>query len=85
MNKKLFIASKLKGKKMVVKSYSNKKIDNHKLFVVRKLVWAKTVKEAIKVEKKHDVHEVFIDEDWRKNAQRPQDCIGFQVDNQNDE
>lgn len=61
-----------------------KKVDNLKLFIVRKYVWAEDAQKALKVEKKQTAHECWIDEDWKKNKQDPKDCIGFQVDRTNE-
>ena len=52
---------------------------NHKLFVVRKYVWANNAQEAIKRERRTPVEDVWIDEDFKKNAQSPRDAIGFNV------
>lgn len=38
-----------------------------KLFVVRKYIYAKSAKDAIKLEKTKDVDDVWIDTDWQKN------------------
>ena len=62
-----------------IKSVDNK-VDNRKLFVVRKYVWADTAQDALKIEKKQEAHECWIDDDWKKNKQEPKDCIGFVVD-----
>lgn len=49
-----------------------------KMFVVRKYVMARTVKEALRKEPKTDVHEVFVDDEWRKNrADRLSEAVGF--------
>lgn len=39
----------------------------NKLFVVRKYVLADSVAQALKKEKKAEVYEVFVDDEWRKN------------------
>lgn len=40
---------------------------NEKMFVVRKYVMADSVESAIRKEKKTKIHEVFVDDEWRKN------------------
>lgn len=48
------------------------------MFVVRKLVKARSVAEALRKEKTTPVHEIFIDDEWRKNNHdRLADAIGF--------
>lgn len=37
-----------------------------KVYVVRKLVLAKSVKEAMKIEKRFPADEIFIDEEFKK-------------------
>lgn len=53
--------------------------NNKKLFCVQKYVWAKDVPEALRVEKKQQPTEIFIDSDWKKNATLPKDAIGFEI------
>ena len=38
-----------------------------KLFVIKKYVFAKNLKEALKIEKRHPVDDAWMDDDWRKN------------------
>lgn len=60
-----------------------KKPELKKLFVVRKYVWAKDAKQAIQVEKKIRVDDVWIDDDWKRNSNNPKDAIGFYVPTNN--
>lgn len=49
-----------------------------KMYVVRKYVMAESVSSALRKERKVKPHEVFVDEDWRKqNKDRLADAIGF--------
>lgn len=50
------------------------------LFVVRQFIVAKDATEAIRMSKKTNVHEVWVDEDFRKSQQYPKDAIGFTHD-----
>lgn len=52
---------------------------NLKLFVVKKYVWADSAKHAIKLEIKQSPDDVWVDEEWKKNSNLPQDAIGFYV------
>ena len=56
-----------------------KKPEQKKLFIVRKYVWAKDAKQAIQVEKKKKVDDVWVDDDWKRNSNQPKDAIGFYV------
>lgn len=38
-----------------------------KLFIVRKYIMAKDASEAIKLDKKHPVDDVWVEEDWKRN------------------
>lgn len=51
-----------------------------KMFIVRKYIKATSAAEAIRKERKEPVHDVFIDDDWRK-TQHDQlaPAIGFNV------
>lgn len=49
-----------------------------KLFIVRKYVEASSAKQAIKLEKKCPIDDVYVDEDWKKNnTPIPQKQIRF--------
>lgn len=50
-----------------------------KLFITRKYIWAKDATDAIKAEKKREVDDVWVDEEWKKNSSNPKDAIGFYV------
>jgi hypothetical protein len=54
------------------------RLSNKKLFVVRKYIMAKDVKEALRLDKFSPVDDVWMDEDFKKNAtsQLPS-AIGF--------
>lgn len=49
------------------------------LYVVRKYIMAESADEAIKLDKKHTVCDVWIDDEWRKNNFPV--CEGFTKDN----
>ncbi len=38
-----------------------------KMLIVRKYIMASSVEEALRKEKKTKVHEIYIDDEWRKN------------------
>lgn len=38
-----------------------------KMFIVRKYVMADSVSQALKKEKTTEVHEVYVDDEWKKN------------------
>lgn len=58
---------------------------NVKLFIVRKYVMADSVAQALKKEKTVAVHEIYVDEEWRKNKQdRLADAIGFSMGETNE-
>jgi hypothetical protein len=40
---------------------------NPKLYVIEKFVWASSVADALKQEKKQAASNVYLDPDWRKN------------------
>jgi hypothetical protein len=51
-----------------------------KLFIVRKYIMAKDAKQAISLDQKNPVHDVWIDEEWSKgNRDKLQDSIGLTV------
>jgi len=41
-------------------------MEKDKLFVVRKYIYAKSVKEAIKKDKTKEVDDCWVDDDWKK-------------------
>ncbi len=51
---------------------------NDKMYVVRKYVKATSVAEALKKERKTEIHEIFVDEQWQKNNLAA--AIGFAVE-----
>ncbi len=53
------------------------KKSNKKLFVVRKYVWATSASQALLREKKQRPDDVWVDEDFKRNASNPKDAIGF--------
>jgi len=56
-----------------------------KMYVVRKYVMAKTVQEAIKKERKTKIHEVFVDDEWRKSQKdNLAAAIGYQFQGEPD-
>lgn len=61
------------------------KKQTNKLYKITKLVLAQNVKHAIRMEKSIDVHEIWIDEDWKKgqNEQLPS-AIGFDIQKHDD-
>ncbi len=48
-----------------------------KLFVIKKYVWAKDARQAIKKEKDVSVDDVWIDDDWKKQQDLKTQPIGF--------
>lgn len=49
-----------------------------KMFIVRKYVMADSVSQALKKEKTTAVHEVYVDDEWRKNKKdNLAQAIGF--------
>jgi hypothetical protein len=55
-----------------------KKKSNQKLFVIRKYVFAKSAREAIKKERKHEPDDVWVDDEWRKDPKNQlSSAIGF--------
>ena len=61
---------------------SNLQKHNKKLFCVKKFISARSAKEAIKLERKASVDEIWIDEEWKKNnTNQLPSSIGFDVSN----
>jgi len=51
-----------------------------KMFILRKYVKAENAAQAIRREKKIPVHDVWIDDEWRKNQKdNLADAIGFGI------
>jgi len=50
---------------------------NFKQFIVRKYVLALSASQAIRLEKKTPVDDVFIDDDWKKNQKENTSEVGF--------
>lgn len=52
-----------------------------KLYIVRKLVMARSVAEAVKKSHNLPVHEVYVDDEWMKgNKERLEAAIGFSIE-----
>ena len=55
-----------------------KKIGKNKLFIIRKYVRARTASDAIRRDKITPVHDVWIDEEWKRNQNTNlAEAIGF--------
>lgn len=48
-----------------------------KLFIVRKYIMAETALQAIKKDKTEPVHDVWLDEEWRKDNIKQINIKGF--------
>ena len=57
--------------------------DTDKMFVIRKYVKAKDALSAIKKDRKTQVHEVWIDDEWKKNQLAS--AIGFEIYNKEED
>ena len=71
----------------VVNVTDGKTMNNQKpkMFIVRKYVMARSVQEALKLERSAPIHEVFIDDEWSKgNRTELASAIGYKID-RNDE
>jgi hypothetical protein len=56
-----------------------------KLYVVKKFIMAKSVKDVIKKEKKTPIDSVWIDDEWSKgNAKNLADAIGYDTQGERD-
>lgn len=56
-----------------------------KRFIIRKYIWAKNVSEAIKLDKKTEVMDAWLDDDWKRMNDNlmpvpVKDGIGFKKD-----
>jgi len=51
-----------------------------KRFIIRKYIWAKNLSEAIKLDKKTEVTDAWLDDDWKRindSLVTPKEEIGF--------
>lgn len=48
-----------------------------KLYIIRKYVWARTAQDAIGMDKKAPVEDVWVDDDWKKDNENKKAFIGF--------
>ena len=48
-----------------------------KQFIVKKYIMAESAAHALKIEKKFDADDCWIDEDWKKNQSKTEDAIGI--------
>jgi hypothetical protein len=49
-----------------------------KLFVIRKYIFATSAREAIKEERNHEVDDVWVDDEWKKDPNNQlSSAIGF--------
>lgn len=56
-----------------------------KLYIVRKYIFAKNAKGAIMKDRKTSVHEVWVDDDWKKGQQENlANAIGFDAGDDED-
>lgn len=60
---------------------NTKKTSSNLLFVVRKKIWAKSASQAINLDKKTPVEEVFLDPDFEKERASGlgKKCAGFDL------
>lgn len=55
--------------------------NQNKRFIVRKYIMAKSASEALKLERRHRPDDVWVDEDWKKEAgNQLSSCIGFSAE-----
>ncbi len=52
-----------------------KKVEKPKMYIVRKYIKAKDLKQAIRLEPKTPIHDCWIDNDWKETHLA--DAIGF--------
>lgn len=57
--------------------------EKDKMYIVRKYIKAVDVKQALRLEPKTPVHDLWIDADWRED--KLADAIGFELDEPEDE
>ncbi len=56
-----------------------------KRFVVRKYIMAKSVHDALKIERRIRPDDIYVDEDWKRdNPNRLESCIGFSANSERD-
>lgn len=48
-----------------------------KQYIIRKFVLAKSVADALKKEKKAEIRDVWLDEEWMKQQEKPKELVGF--------
>lgn len=58
---------------------NKKRTEKPKMYIVRKYIKATNLKQAIRLEPKTDIHDCFIDSDWRE--EHLPDAIGFSSTN----
>ena len=61
---------------------AKRKVNNSKLFVVRKYIWADSVKQAIHKERTSPVDDCWVDDKWKENSSNPKDAMGFYATNE---
>ena len=57
--------------------------EKEKMYVVKKYIKALSASSAIRLDKTTPVHDVWVDEDWKKNSLAG--AIGFTVEHQEEE
>lgn len=57
--------------------------EKEKMYVVKKYIKALSASSAIRLDKTTPVHDVWVDEDWKKNSLA--DAIGFTVEHEDEE
>jgi hypothetical protein len=63
--------------------FSKKPKEKDKMYVIRKYIKAPNLKQAIKLEPKTDIHDAWIDNDWRE--EHLADAIGFTMEVEDDD
>lgn len=58
--------------------FNKKPKEKDKMYVIRKYIKAPNLKQAIKMEPKTDIHDAWIDNDWREHHLA--DAIGFTME-----
>lgn len=63
---------------------NKKRVEKPKMYIVRKYIKAKDLKQAIRLEPKTPIHDCWIDNDWKE--QHLADAIGFhEIEREEDE
>lgn len=57
--------------------------EKEKMYVVKKYIKALSASSAIRLDKTTPVHDVWVDEDWKKNSLA--EAIGFTVEHEDEE